>query len=35
MENFITGYPANEQLMRTAVREVLGERRYELFFDGS
>ncbi|MCG5214098.1 cellulase family glycosylhydrolase [Streptosporangium sp. KLBMP 9127] len=33
MENFITGYPANEGTMRTAVREVLGEERYELFFD--
>ncbi|MFJ3802486.1 glycoside hydrolase family 5 protein [Streptomyces sp. NPDC090088] len=33
MENFITGYPGNEAAMRSAVREVLGERRYELFFD--
>jgi len=33
MENFITGYPANESTMRSAVREVLGEERYELFFD--
>ncbi|MFF4778392.1 glycoside hydrolase family 5 protein [Microtetraspora fusca] len=33
MENFITGYPANESSMRAAVREVLGEERYELFFD--
>jgi endoglucanase len=33
MENFITGYAASESLMRTAVRDVIGEDRYELFFD--
>jgi endoglucanase len=33
MENFITGYPATESSHRKAMREVLGERRYELFFD--
>lgn len=33
MENFITGYPANESSMRAAVRGVLGEERYEMFFD--
>ena len=33
MENFITGYPANEEAQREAVREVLGEEKYELFFD--
>ncbi|WP_084960437.1 glycoside hydrolase family 5 protein [Thermoactinospora rubra] len=33
MENFITGYPANESAMREAVQEVLGEDRAELFFD--
>ncbi|WP_413804649.1 glycoside hydrolase family 5 protein [Streptomyces sp. OE57] len=33
MENFITGFPGNEAAMRSAVREVLGERRYRLFFD--
>ena len=33
MENFITGYSANESLMRATVREVLGEPRYELFFE--
>ncbi|MBO3748027.1 cellulase family glycosylhydrolase [Streptosporangiaceae bacterium NEAU-GS5] len=33
MENFITGYPANESTMRAAVRDVLGEERYQLFFD--
>ncbi|MFC4534973.1 glycoside hydrolase family 5 protein [Sphaerisporangium dianthi] len=33
MENFITGYPANESAMRGAVREVLGEDRAALFFD--
>src|SRR5262245_28324622 len=33
MENFITGYSGNESLMRSTVREVLGEERYELFFE--
>jgi endoglucanase len=33
MENFITGYPANEEAQREAVRAVLGEERCELFFD--
>jgi endoglucanase len=33
MENFITGYPANEEAQREAVRAVLGEERYEHFFD--
>ncbi|TCJ15604.1 glycoside hydrolase family 5 protein [Rubrobacter taiwanensis] len=33
MENFITGYPANEEAQREAVREVLGEERCEYFFD--
>ena len=33
MENFITGYSANESLMRSTVREVLGQDRYELLFD--
>jgi endoglucanase len=33
MENFISGYAANESLMRSTVREVLGRDRYELFFD--
>jgi hypothetical protein len=33
MENFITGYPANEEAQRRAVREVLGQEKYELFFD--
>jgi len=33
MENFITGYAANESLMRATVRAVLGDDRYELFFD--
>ena len=33
MENFITGYPANESTMRDAVRDVLGEERQEVFFD--
>jgi len=33
MENFITGYPADESSMRAAVRQVLGEERAALFFD--
>ncbi|WP_433438508.1 glycoside hydrolase family 5 protein [Nonomuraea sp. CA-141351] len=33
MENFITGYPADESSMRYAVRTVLGDERAELFFD--
>jgi endoglucanase len=33
MENFITGYPATESAHRKAMREALGQRRYELFFD--
>ena len=33
MENFITGYPATETAHRDAMREALGQRRYELFFD--
>jgi endoglucanase len=33
MENFITGYAANESLMRAAVRRALGPERYELFFE--
>jgi endoglucanase len=33
MENFITGYPSTESSHRQAMRKVLGERRYELFFD--
>ena len=33
MENFVTGYPGTESLMRDAVRRVLGEERSEFFFD--
>lgn len=33
MENFITGYAANESLMRAGVRAVLGDDLYELFFE--
>src|ERR687886_2261530 len=33
MENFITGYPANEQAQREAIRKVLGDELYALFFD--
>ena len=33
MENFITGYPANESAMREAVAGVLGAERADGFFD--
>ncbi|MFC4243239.1 glycoside hydrolase family 5 protein [Gryllotalpicola reticulitermitis] len=33
MENFVTGYAANESLMRAELRRVLGTERYERFFD--
>jgi aryl-phospho-beta-D-glucosidase BglC (GH1 family) len=33
MENFITGYPANEEAQRLAVRRVLGNDKYEFFFE--
>src|SRR6188472_4826161 len=33
MENFITGYSANESLMRTEVRRVIGDDQAERFFD--
>src|SRR3954447_25195562 len=33
MENFITGYAANETMMRAAMRKVLGDDSYELFFE--
>ena len=33
MENFITGFTANEALMRSGVLDVLGQERYQLFFD--
>lgn len=33
MENFITGYPANESMMRAAMVDVLGADRADLFFD--
>lgn len=33
MENFITGYTANEALMRKSLLDVLGQERYTLFFE--
>ena len=33
MENFITGYAANESMMRSGVLDVLGRDSYELFFE--
>lgn len=33
MENFIDGYPANEETMREGLVKVLGEEKYNLYFD--
>jgi endoglucanase len=33
MENFIDGYPANEESMREGLLSVLGEERYHRYFD--
>jgi endoglucanase len=33
MENFITGYPGNEENIRRVMREAMGESAYEAFFD--
>ena len=33
MENFITGYPGHEYQVRAALKKVLGEEKYEYFFD--
>lgn len=33
MENFITGYPGHEHQLRRAMREELGEEKYNFFFD--
>jgi len=33
METFITGYAANESLIRATVRRALGGGRYEAFFE--
>ena len=33
MENFISGYPANEEAQRQTIRQVLGQEKYEFFFD--
>jgi hypothetical protein len=33
MENFITGYPGNEEAVRDALRSVLGDSKYDRFFD--
>ena len=33
MENFINGYPANEEAMREGLRKVVGEKKYNLYFD--
>jgi aryl-phospho-beta-D-glucosidase BglC (GH1 family) len=33
MENFIDGYPANEEAMREGLKKVLGEKKYNLYFD--
>jgi endoglucanase len=33
MENFIDGYPANEEAMREGLKNILGEKKYNLYFD--
>ncbi len=33
MENFIDGYPANEEAMREGLLEVLGKEKYDLYWD--
>jgi len=33
MENFITGYPGHENRIRSALLEVLGQEKYDFFFD--
>jgi aryl-phospho-beta-D-glucosidase BglC (GH1 family) len=33
MENFIDGYAANEETMREGLRNVMGEKKYNLFFE--
>lgn len=33
MENFITGYPGHETQHREAMLDVLGQEKYEFFFD--
>lgn len=33
MEDFITGYPGHESEMRAAMLEVLGQEKYDFFFD--
>ena len=33
MENFIDGYPANEEAMREGLLEVLGREKYDLYWD--
>jgi endoglucanase len=33
LENFIVGYSANEEAMREGLRQVIGEKQYNLFWD--
>ena len=33
MENFIDGYPSNEETMREGLLKVLGKKKYDLYFD--
>ena len=33
MEYFITGYPGHESEMRAAMLEVLGQEKYDFYFD--
>lgn len=33
MENFITGYPGHEYQVRRELKKVLGQEKYDFFFD--
>lgn len=33
MENFITGYPGHEHQLRAALKQTLGQAKYDFFFD--
>ena len=33
MENFITGYPGHEHEVRASLLEVLGQEKYDFFFE--
>lgn len=33
MENFVTGFPGHEHEIRRALLDVLGQEKYDFFFD--